>query len=589
MSPAVSASAETDSTNAHPLLAAFPTEEDVKILLFESYRTSRYTLLVYTQPHSQLTPENLGAPFLPEQCFTASTHPVIIAKRMLILAITAQAPCEEFLGLSESPTVLSRRLVTVAVSWLATQDEIHSSVDSLVCIILEAVYETNCGNLRRAWIIYRRAMAVAQTMGLHRSPVPPVKQVDAALNVDLEFIWFRIIYMDRYLSLLLGLPQATSDKSIGVSLNSQFEPPLGQFERQLNIVASLILERNDRTFTMDDIVTTKTIDSKLLQISTNMPASFWRPPNFQTLAVGSPDNLLEAIRLSAHVFYCGLLIQLHLPFMMHGINNNVNPEYSKMTCVNASREILSRFIAHRNFQPKSSCSRPVDFFALQASMTLLLAHLDSHNHHTTTNFLAHQRLSDRAVLDQVLERMDLMRDNNKDVVMRDAGGLIRQLIEIEADAANGGRYNASTLVVDEQDGMKRIADEGCGELRLPIPYLGTIKITRQGTICRELLQQATTIGPYQTPQTNFPSQEPVYNSFASVHHTSPSSNVHEPLNQLQVPPRRSPYPREIMAPAQLNNQLHLEDASAGMHDWAFQGTDVAFFDSLMRAYPDIGQ
>ena len=120
-----------------------------------------------------------------------------------------------------------------------------------------------------------------------------------------------------------------------------------------------------------------------------MPASFWRPANFQNVVVGSPDNLLETLRLGAQVYHYGLLIQLHLPYMMHGISNDTEHEYSKITCVNASREIIARFIAHRTFQPKSSCSRPVDFFALLAAMTLLLAHLDACYHQNVTNLLAH--------------------------------------------------------------------------------------------------------------------------------------------------------------------------------------------------------
>lgn len=48
-----------------------------------------------------------------------------------------------------------------------------------------------------------------------------------------------------------------------------------------------------------------------------------------------------------------------------------------------------------------------------AAMTLSLAHLDAHNRRTATNFLAHQRLSDRAMRDRVLQIMDLMRDSKQ--------------------------------------------------------------------------------------------------------------------------------------------------------------------------------
>ncbi|KAK9351842.1 hypothetical protein V1523DRAFT_415619 [Lipomyces doorenjongii] len=529
---------------------------------------------------------------------------------MLIFAITLQGPCEEFLSLSEPPSVLSRRLVTAAVTWLTTQEETHGSVESLICIILEAVFETNCGNLRKAWVIYRRAMTIAQTMGLHRSPTPPLKRIDPTLDADPEFMWFRIVYMDRYLSLLLGLPQGTTDKSIGAVSVLRNEPPLGQFERQLTVIASCILERDDRAFTTSEIVTTQSIDAELLRVSKNMPASFWRPANFQNVIAGTPNNLLEAVRLSAQVYYYGLLIQLHLPYMMHGISNDTEHEYSKITCVNASREIITRFIAHRSFQPKSSCSRPVDFFALLAAMTLSLAHLDAHYHQNATNFLAHQRLSDRAMLDQALERMDVMRDDNKDVVMKDSGKLIRQLLEIEADAANGSSYTASSVRRDEDD-VQDPAGKGCGELRLLIPCLGTIKITRQGLISREPLQDSAASRPYET-QTEFPYVESTHatlnDACASVPHASPTDVRQGYLHGVT---QNSPFLGDLLAQGQLNRQLqtsreeqqrvlqyrsgldeddttlqsHLDlpAIAAGVHDWAFQGADVAFFDSLMRS------
>lgn len=49
-----------------------------------------------------------------------------------------------------------------------------------------------------------------------------------------------------------------------------------------------------------------------------MPAKIWQPADFHNISIGSPDNVLEAIRPAAHVYYYGLLIH-HLPYMMHGI------------------------------------------------------------------------------------------------------------------------------------------------------------------------------------------------------------------------------------------------------------------------------
>ncbi|RYP48240.1 hypothetical protein DL768_005847 [Monosporascus sp. mg162] len=595
-----------NQTALHHLLTTFPAEEDANILLRESSRPSLYTDVINTQPHSKLTHETLAAPYSIAEIPSPNTHPVILAKRMLMFAITLQTPYSENLrGLSEPQNVLMRRLVTAATTWVTTKEEMHGTVESLICIMLEGVFEINCGNLRRAWAVYRRAMTVAQLMGLHRSPMPPLKRIDPELNANPKFMWFRIVYMDRYLSLLLGLPQGTSDKSMGAISVLRYEPPLGKFERLLTVIASRILERNESAFAPNEITTTQSIDSELLSVSKSMPASFWRPANFHNLTPGSPDALLETVRLAAQVYYYGLLIQLHLPYMMR-LGDNTEREYSKIACVNASREIMTRFIAHRSFNPMSSCSRPVDFFALLAAMTLLLAHLDAHHHREATNFLAHQRLSDRAMLEEALERMDVISNVSKDVITEKSAELIRRLLDVEADAAEGSSYTARSVSGDDdaQEGTK----EG-EELRLHIPYLGVIKIDRQRPISREPSLGNAASRPHPTSQVELPQRDPLAASndaIASLAHTS--STDEQPLRHLHGMAQGSTFSGDLQASGRPNAQLqapgyeqstlqypspsHDDIAlqpnmgipliAVGVNEWDFQGVDMAFFDSLMR-------
>ncbi|KAL8727817.1 MAG: hypothetical protein Q9166_005809 [cf. Caloplaca sp. 2 TL-2023] len=583
--------------------------EDAKILLRESSRPSFYTDAINTQPHSRLTQETLTAPCSIAELPGPDTHPVILAKCMLMFAITLQSPCgEKILGLSEPQSVLMRRLMTAATTWVTTKEEMQGTVESLICIILEGVFEINCGNLRRAWVVYRRAMTVAQLMGLHRCPVPPLKRIDPELDAQPEFIWFRIVYIDRYISLLLGLPQGTSDESMGAMSVLRHEPPLGKFERLLTVIASHVLKRNESAFATSEITTTQSIDSELLRVSKSMPASFWRPANFHKLTPGSPDTLLETVRLAAQVYYYGLLIQLHLPYILR-VGDNTEHEYSKITCLNASREIITRFIAHRSFNPMSSCSRPVDFFALLASMTLLLAHLDTHHHHReATNLLAHQRLSDRAMLDQALERMDVISNFNKDVITEKSAILIRRLLDIEADAAEGSSYTARSVGGDDDVHVGKKEGE---ELRLHIPYLGVIKIARQGPISRETWLGNGPSRPRPTPsQIQTPQREPLttsYDTFASPHYASATeeqslSNLYgmaqgstfsEDLPPSSEQPNAQPqgpgYEQSMLQclssghdDIALQPHAGLPPIAAGIDDWAFQGVDTAFFDSLMR-------
>ncbi|KAB8276464.1 hypothetical protein BDV30DRAFT_206161 [Aspergillus minisclerotigenes] len=579
------------------LLEAFPHEGDAKLLLRESSRLSLYIDSINNQPHSRLTYETLAAPCSMARLPRPNTHPIILAKHMLLFAITLQSPSgEKITGLSEPPSVLMRRLMTAATTWVTSQEDMHGTVESLICIMLEGVFEMNCGNLRRAWAVYRRAMTVAQLMGLHRSPMPPLKRIDPGLDAKPEFMWFRIVYMDRYLSLLLGLPQGTTDKNMGMMSTLRHEPPLGRFERLLTIIASRILERNERTFVTSDYSTTQSIDAELLRVSESMPTSFWRPPNFQNLTPGSPDTLLETVRLGAQVYYYGLLIQLHLPYMVQ-ISDNTHHGYSKITCVNASREIMTRYITHRSFNPMSSCSRPVDFFTLLAAMTLLLAHLDEHSHPEATSLLAHQRLSDRGLLDQALETMDIISNMKKDIIAEKSAELIRRLLEIEADTAEGKTYITRSLAGDDIEENRKQGEE----LRLHIPHLGVIKVARGRPVSRQPsvgntaacthmshgeLESCVTwndaIGPSPTSK----------HSLSNMHDVAPGSVLSfdmaesESLSEHLRSPRYEPSIPQNTGFGQDGIALQLPvghpPTAAGVDDWAFQGVDMAFFDSLMR-------
>ena len=546
-----------------------------------------YNETVYTQPHNKLTHETFEKLCSEFKLPSRNAHPVIIARCMLIFAITLQNPARDrFLGLSEPQDAIMHRLVFAATTWVTTKEEMQGTVEGLICIILEGIFEINCGNLRRGWAVYRRAMTAAQLLGLHRSIRPVLKYLDSRTTAQPEALWFRIIHMDRYLSLLLGLPQGISEKNVPPWSVWENEPPLGRFERILTIMASRILDRNESAYHHRDHTTTQSIDSELLKLSRSMPASFWRPVNFHGFALGEPDTYLETLRLGAQVYYYSLLIQLHLPFMIRTGDNNGHA-YAKNACVNASREILARFIAHRSFNPASSCSRPVDFFALLAAMTLSLAHLDSHYHRTTTNFLAHQRSSDRAILDQALETMDAISHMNEDKITEKSAIVVRRLLEMEADASDGGDYITSVVGgdVNRTEGEK----EG-NELRLNIPYLGTIKISRQGFISCE------------------PTHRPSYiESIIEVSTLGRASTFHErpicPLNDSDsnsMIPASSMYSKRPTAQQTLRDEeaildypnlsqdmtIQQPDALApivtDVDDWTFQGVDVAFFDSLMR-------
>jgi hypothetical protein len=194
-------------------------------------------------------------------------------------------------------------------------------------------------------------------------------------------------------------------------------------------------------------------------------------------------------------------------------------------------------------------------------MALLLAHISAHDHHNKANTLAHQRLSDRAVLEQAVERMDVIREANNDPISAKSAKLIRQLLEIEADAARGNCYvTAREPAGADVEGAK----DGLG-LRLQIPYLGVIKIVPQGPTPQG---QAADQGVFTFPPHAAPMD---LQTLASMQGASQGAGYGGISMQ--------DYPADGF---QLQSQQALSPTASGLEDWTLQGVDVAFFDTLMR-------
>ncbi|KAL2177499.1 uncharacterized protein P884DRAFT_269873 [Thermothelomyces heterothallicus CBS 202.75] len=101
-----------------------------------------------------MTLDALAAPYPLAELPQSGLHPVVLARLMLIFAITLQSisgtKTKGLLQLTEPASVLMRRLVRAV----------------------------------------RSALTVAQLMGLHRSSLPPLQRIDRELDADPESMWF---------------------------------------------------------------------------------------------------------------------------------------------------------------------------------------------------------------------------------------------------------------------------------------------------------------------------------------------------------------------------------------------------------------
>lgn len=607
---------------SNKLYAVMPSDEDVRIICQSSLMSSTYFYQMLTGSYPEIKERGLVGTECLMQRPPHSAHPVVLARHILILATLTQCIPPGTTDLSVDPRLMVRKMVDVANRVVTTNEELLGSLESLECIMLEGIIQANGGNLRRAWLAFRRAMIVGQLMGIHIPYHRPPKKLDPASNANPEFMWYRIMHADKYLCLMLGLPQGSVDTSFASDEAMAKETPMGQLERRMNKIATGILQRNEAAPQRCVWSDTESIDKELQQAAKLMPAKWWLPPNLPQVALSNSrdDIFWETLRLINQLFYFNLLNQLHLPYMLRFADDR-RYEYSKMTCVNASRELLSRFIAFRSWNHNAFCCRSIDFFALMAAMTLVLAHLDSHRQASSYSPLGHQRLGDRAMMEQVLENMELVNKLSMDVLSEKSGDLLRRLLEIEADAAEGKTYHPQSvcqLVNDPDHATKHggnqavqcmatethspggVEDEPVahqdedGVLWMCIPYFGVIKITRDGGISKQPSRLDPSDTVLHSKSDHDRCAKGLRDAAATQQHDSGSSqnfgtdgSISGRGGAFPTPPQgQQHHGFAPQLPNAIEQAIHSEYAypglAAGADDWAFQGVDTAFFDSILK-------
>lgn len=605
------------------LYKALPSIEDSKIIC----RVCNHTTIMFNEAltRSYETLENDFGSI--ESMFARPgpyTHPVLIARYMLRVANILQQfrPIiqDEIQALSESPQEMMDRLADTAISLVTTQDRLLGNLEGLECVMLESMFHANIGSLRLSWAAGRRAMSLAQLMGFH---VPESRlqyqMLDPTSKADPRTLWFRIVYYDQYLCLILGLPQGCRDRSMDSDAMLAADSPFGRLERRHCVIASRILERSESELGPQGFALTQELDRDLQKAARSIHSRWWLTPDLGSTEKDDRALFWTLKRLTAHMIHYSMLNKLHLPYMLC---KHEGREYSKIACVNASREVLSRFVVLRSFNSAASCCRTTDFLAFMAAMTLVLAHLGSHGCSTQAdNLLGHQYHSDRAMMEQVMVSMEEVSRQSGDTLSTESADLLRRLLAIEAEAAEGHTDRAESVSVQARGiGASQNNEDGDadGVVRVEIPYFGVIRIAREGTISKETPKSsqppvktterqtqcsaATAVvdnrtSPHKRSEgTAVPSlrQPDTGRAFATVDNGSgePAMSTQqqtELLYNIHAPSyNRSFTQPELQHKGGLFDPL-LPGLTAGFDDWTFQGVDMAFFDSLIGNNEEAGQ
>jgi hypothetical protein len=328
-------------------------------------------------------------------------------------------------------------------------------------------------------------------------------------------VWFRLVYSDRYMSLILGIvPAVTDDNCLGTTMDGT---ELRRLERVHAIVTGRIAMRNERLrragFWDGCVLDEQEADyayRETLQIDDDMkqavrlvsPELWFLPASAVDLMpppAATPAQFKDTTaRLFAQLKHFNLLVLLHFPYVMQSLDSRKPPppsswptgsssSYSTLTAIHASREVLSRFLIYRSLRPAPLLYRGFDLMAITASVILLLAHLDSHRtgycHGDGGNALDHQRPGNLHMVSCAAACFEALDKGGRDPVSRSAALVLRTLAAVERDAARGvGEY-----LLWREDGPLGevrcgVSEEESGGLRFTVPHFGMIRVVRREVV-----------------------------------------------------------------------------------------------------------
>ncbi|XXH05408.1 hypothetical protein Hte_011834 [Hypoxylon texense] len=578
------------------LLAAWPSQHDLDLILNISVSVSVLFHGVICQSYSRFFSGQAASPRCMLQPPSRRTHPVLIARKLLLLASFLQGipPCSigDLTGMSSNYHGIMSRAFNATTRLVTSNDELTTSLEGIECIMIESMYLNNAGSLRRAWLINRRAITTAQMMGLHTGASSPTRMIlenETLDRIDPNYMWFRLVLSDRYLSLMLGLPQGSPENTF-----PNLEAPdscmaVEHLERIESAAASLILQRNSAERT--DLAATHKIDKMLQDAAALMPPQWWlMTPDLTAIAGSDVKAFEESVRLTNQFTYHHLLVQLHLPYMMLTSSADSSYDYSKMTAAGASRTIISQYVSFRNSFLATAYCRGIDFIAFIASTTLCLAHIEACRQHradtgkgvTVFQSLQHQRLSDRGLLERTLEAMETMAQKHHDVVAKKISSILRPLLAIENNSFRGDCYHVYASPEAEKQESQSLGDttEAFHALHIQIPYFGTIQIEHR-PILPDTIRPLQAISEGETASTarragyEISATQPANTDWQTVS----SSFESGPTNGDQMP-------LSFNTNGAQETYLLIPGLSADVEDWALQGVDMALFSNLTHGSMD---
>ena len=264
--------------------------------------------------------------------------PVIVAIGLLCVGLCVRQLHSESLQASQlplPPKLLMDRYMTVIERLVIADSDYVSSQDGLQLMQLQAKTYVNLGQPRKGFLLFRRTISMAQVLGLYPTQSSIVKDPPDIAKRKAH-IWWTLYEVDRFLSLLLGLPYAIMDDPRIIDADEQYFTPTDMYKRKISVILGRIIERNQAAPNFS-LAATLQIDQSLDRLRKSMPDEWWDVAGARLSGLIKVDETFE--RLAIQTWHFQAKCYLHLPYFLLSASDD-SYRYSRQACLEASREIL---------------------------------------------------------------------------------------------------------------------------------------------------------------------------------------------------------------------------------------------------------
>lgn len=260
-----------------------------------------------------------------------------------------------------------RRYTQVVGTLVLAHEEMSCSTEGLECLLLLGMIHINEGDLKQAWMKFRRALDVARLLGFHKSYEPSVRQ---STSPELAFhrrLWLSSLMGDSFCSLILGFETgATQPFGPDYSWDDPSADENANFQRRLCILSAQLSQRN--LFGLQNsLEEAKSINTAIDGLQNAMPDSWWQRPDLQEEQ--SLNCAREYDRLLSHLWFFLLQILANVPFLFALEADAV--QY-RDRCLEASKTTLYRYLGLCLAGTNRIHCRAAEIAAFVASLALIL-------------------------------------------------------------------------------------------------------------------------------------------------------------------------------------------------------------------------